>query len=216
MTQSGNQGEPVNYYTDQFLDALQYAADKHRHQPRKSTSTPYVSHLLTVAGIVMESGGNETLAIAALLHDAVEDVPVPVAEIRERFGDEIVEIVLACSDYVPEDDGGEKPPWIERKRKYLDRLAHEPKTALLVTVADKIHNGESILHDLHTHGPKVWKRFNASPADIAWYYASVLQIASKRLKNDYAIGRLRRLVEALSIAAVASTNPKPKKMKLRK
>lgn len=209
MTQSADQGEPVNYYTDKFLDALQYAADKHRYQARKGSSIPYVAHLLAVAGIVLEAGGSETLAIAALLHDAVEDVPVPVAQIRERFGDEITNLVLACSDYVPEDDGDEKPPWIVRKREYLDRLAHEPETALLVTVADKIHNGESILHDLDTYGPRVWERFNATPADIAWYYASVLQIASKRLKNEYAMGRLRRLVEALSIAAVASTRTTP-------
>lgn len=204
MSQSKNE-EKTNYYSDVFIEALQFAAEQHRFQARKSTDTPtipYISHLMAVAGIVMEAGGDEVQWIAALLHDAVEDVPVPVAELRARFGDEVTEIVLACSDHVPEIDGDKKRPWPERKEAYIARLADEDTRALLVSVADKIHNGESILNDLGTFGSEVWDRFNATPQQIGWYYRSVRDVAKDRLQNAYAVRRLDRLVIALD-AAVA-------------
>lgn len=192
-----------NFYSDAFIDALQFTAMLHRNQERKGTSIPYVSHLMAVAGIVLEAGGDKEQAIAGLLHDAVEDQggePTRLL-IQERFGPEVARIVAACSDASPA-EGEKKAPWRQRKEHHINALEHEDERVLLVTVADKIHNGESILHDLDASGPQVWSRFNASPADIAWYYLSVLQVAQHHLHNVYAVGRLSRLATALAAAAV--------------
>jgi (p)ppGpp synthase/HD superfamily hydrolase len=194
----------TNLYSQTFIDALQYAAYLHRKQSRKGTDIPYVSHLMSVAGIIMEAGGDESLAIAGLLHDAVEDqggFPT-LEEIRLQFGDEVARIVEACSDAAPA-AGQEKAPWLQRKKEHLAKLRSEDEAVLLVTTCDKIHNGESILHDLQTYGSEVWTRFNASPHDITWYYTSVLEVAQGRLNNDYAIKRLQRLVASLTEASAA-------------
>jgi (p)ppGpp synthase/HD superfamily hydrolase len=192
----------TDFYSNTFIDALQYAASLHRTQSRKGTDIPYVSHLMSVAGIIMEAGGDETLTIAGLLHDAVEDqggLPT-LAQIQLKFGDEVARIVEACSDAAPVSHQ-EKAPWLQRKNEHLTKLRSEDEAVLLVTTCDKIHNGESILHDLQTYGVDVWSRFNASPHEITWYYTSVLEIAQDRLNNNYAVGRLRRAATALSEAA---------------
>jgi (p)ppGpp synthase/HD superfamily hydrolase len=188
-------------YSERFIAALSFAAELHQDQVRKGTTIPYVSHLMAVAAITLEAGGSETQAIAALLHDSVEDQGgLPTLEvIRAKFGDEVARIVGACSDAAPA-DGEVKAPWRERKLLHLHRLESEDPQVLLVTVADKIHNGEAILNDLKTHGQKVWNRFNADPMEILWYYSSTLNIAEKKLDNPFAVGRLRRLVEGMSNA----------------
>lgn len=203
-------------YSPTFIEALQFAAEVHVTQTRKSTTVPYVSHLLAVAGIVMEAGGGETEAIAALLHDSIEDADITHAELERRFGADVARIVHSCSDYVPELDGPEKPEWSIRKKAYVVRLATEPEDAMLVSVADKIHNGESILHDLDTEALAVaagqmiekcvWQRFNASPTQIAWYYAAVLEAVEGRLDNPYAVGRLARLVMRLTAESVRAAD----------
>jgi (p)ppGpp synthase/HD superfamily hydrolase len=121
-----------------FEVALVYASMLHRTQTRKSSAVPYVSHLLGVASLVIEEGSTETQAIAALLHDAVEDQGgrPRLDEIRERFGEGVAAIVDACTDAYEEP----KPPWRPRKEAYIARLASEPPDALLVSVADKVHN----------------------------------------------------------------------------
>jgi len=191
----------MSFTSKQYVKALKYAAKQHRKQARKGSTIPYVSHVMAVSGIVWEAGGTETEAIAALLHDVVEDCDVSLTTLEKKFGADVARIVEACSDYVPAVDGPVKPAWGIRKQVYIDRLASEPKDALLVTAADKIHNGESILHDIDTFGAGVWTRFNASPAEIAWYYESVHRQVAAHLDNPYAIGRLGRLVRALRTAA---------------
>ncbi len=123
----------------------------HARQKRKGTETPYVSHLLGVASLVLEHGGDEEQAIAALLHDAVEDQGAhqePV--IRERFGDRVADIVLGCTDA----DTLPKPPWRERKERYIEHLEHASSDVLLVSCADKVHNARAIVTDLKTHGDR--------------------------------------------------------------
>lgn len=188
-------------YTDTLLDALHYAADKHRQQVRKQTDIPYLAHLLAVASAIMEAGGTETEMVAGLLHDVIEDVDgVTAEEIRLRFGEDVHRIVLACSDYLPERDGPTKPLWRERKQRHLDELRNAPSDVLLVTAADKIHNGESILRDLELHGQQVWGRFNETPPNILWYYDSVLQLVQKGSGNAYAVQRLEAVVSGLRAA----------------
>lgn len=155
-----------------FDEALAYASRLHRTQVRKGTKIPYVSHLMAVTALALDSGADEDTAIAALLHDAVEDqggAPV-LTDIRERFGDRVAEIVDACS----ETDVDPKPPWRERKETYLEHLRSNRDGAVaLVVAADKLHNVQSIVVDLQEQGEIVWTRFNASREEQLWFYRAV-------------------------------------------
>ncbi len=165
--------------SERFLEALRYAAELHNTQVRKGTDVPYVSHLMAVSSLVLEHGGSETEAIAALLHDAIEDqaeskggADALRAEIRRRFGDEVLAIVNACTDA----ESLPKPPWHERKQGYITRLTeHRDPAYHRVTVADKLHNARSILLDYRNHGEGVWERFNRKdPAEHLWYYRGLI------------------------------------------
>ena len=136
--------------TPRFDDAVTEARRLHGGQRRKGTDIPYVAHLLSVSAIVLEDGGSEDEAIAGLLHHVIEDVPVEGTEefIRERFGDRVADIVSACSDSTT----FPKPPWRERKERYLAHLESAPPEVLRVSLADKLHNARAILYDLRTVG----------------------------------------------------------------
>ncbi|BBK35341.1 hypothetical protein STAQ_04190 [Allostella sp. ATCC 35155] len=170
-----------------FDAALAYARQAHANQTRKGTRVPYIAHLLAVAATVLEYGGDEDLAIAGLLHDAVEDQGgLPrLADIRDRFGERVADIVLACSDSQAT-DGGAKPPWRQRKLDYLQHLDAAGGDVLLVSLADKVHNARSILRDLRTAGvgASVWGRFNASAADTIAYYAALADTFRRRLPGQ--------------------------------
>lgn len=157
--------------THRFDDALAFAAALHREQTRKGSGVPYLSHLLAVAALVLEYGGDEDQAIAALLHDAVEDQGgLDTANlIRSRFGDRVAGIVLACSDSTDQ----AKEPWLMRKDRYLASLATKTDDALLVTSCDKLHNASSILADLERDGPSVFERFTAKRDGTLWYYRAL-------------------------------------------
>ena len=162
-----------------FDTALAYASALHRTQVRKETGVPYVSHLLAVAALVLESGeaGHEDVAIAALLHDAIEDQGVSADELAARFGDRVASIVRECTDT----DEHPKPPWRPRKEAYLAHLESASHDALVVTAADKVHNCRATLHDLRAAGPSTWSRFNAGPTDQLWYYDSLVEVLTRRL-----------------------------------
>lgn len=156
-----------------FEEALRYAAHLHRDQVRKGSSIPYVSHLLGVAAIVLEHGGNEDEAIAALLHDAVEDqggAPTLQA-IRERFGDAVAAIVAGCTDT----DVVPKPPWRPRKEAYVAHVASASPSVRLVSAADKLHNARTILADYRRHGDTVWDRFSGRKKGSLWYYRALVE-----------------------------------------
>ena len=139
----------------------------HRDQVRKGTSIPYLSHLLAVSSLVMEHDGDEDEAIAGLLHDVVEDVGRDQAPaIAQRFGARVLDIVLGCTDA----DRFPKPPWRERKERYLTHLDTAPASVLLVSCCDKLHNATAILHDLERIGPAVFERFTAGREGTLWYY----------------------------------------------
>jgi hypothetical protein len=160
---------------DRFADALAFAARLHRPQTRKKTTTPYVSHLLAVASIVLEHDGDEDEAIAALLHDAMEDQGgQPVGdEIRRRFGEAVYRIVEDCSDAIVE-DRETKAPWRQRKERYIEHVTDCGPSTRLVSAADKLHNARSTVLDLRTFGREVWNRFNASREETLWYYESLV------------------------------------------
>lgn len=158
--------------TERYADALQVAWRLHDGQLRKGTSIPYVSHLIAVSGIALEHGATEDEAIAALLHDAVEDAGGrPTLElIRAQFGDAVAAIVDGCTDAYEEP----KPDWRPRKEAYLAHLAHASPSIRLVSNADKLHNARSILSDLRVVGPALWSRFTASKEGTLWYYRSLV------------------------------------------
>lgn len=182
---------------EHFSRALTFAAEKHGTQVRKGGDIPYLGHLLSVAGLVIEAGGTETQAIAALLHDAVEDAEdgdgkAMLAEIRREFGDGVAAIVDACSDA----DTQPKPPWRQRKQDYIDHLADVSEEALLVSLADKLDNARAILRDLRIHGDGLWERFNTkNPGDHLWYYESLLNAFQARRKDCPMVAELGRVIE---------------------
>jgi (p)ppGpp synthase/HD superfamily hydrolase len=177
-----------------FREAFDFAAEKHDGQTRKRTSVPYISHLMAVAALVLEAGGDEDLAIAALLHDVVEDCgghPV-LEEVRARFGDRVASIVEGCTDAytVP------KPPWKQRKLDYLALLRESGDDIRLVSAADKLHNVRTILADYRAEGDSVWARFSGHREGTLWYYRAVLDVLLEGNPNRLT-GELQRAVEEL-------------------
>ena len=157
-----------------FTNALVYTARLHADQFRKGTPIPYVSHLLGVTALVLEAGGDEDQAIAALLHDAVEDQggQETLIEIRERFGDRVAAIVEGCSDAT----STPKPPWRKRKETYLAHLIEASPDVLLVSLADKLHNARSIYRDLKENGLEILQKFRGGKSGTLWYYNELVKI----------------------------------------
>jgi (p)ppGpp synthase/HD superfamily hydrolase len=156
-----------------FLRAFQFAAEKHAGQMRKASSTPYIAHLMGVASLVLEFGGDEDMAIAALLHDVVEDcggAPM-LKEIRRRFGSRVAKIVDGCTD----SDTEPKPPWRERKETYIRHLKRADAETRLVSAADKLNNVRSILSDHREVGESIWARFSGGREGTLWYYRALLE-----------------------------------------
>lgn len=154
-----------------FEDALTYACVVHAGQVRKGTGVPYVSHLMSVAALALEFGGDEDEAIAALLHDAVEDAggKARAADIKVRFGDRVADIVAGCTDA----DSHPKPPWRSRKEAYISGLSKVSASARFVSCCDKLHNARSIVSDLRQHGNKVWDKFAGGKDGSLWYYQTL-------------------------------------------
>ncbi len=188
-----------------FRDALVWAAELHEAQKRKGGNIPYVAHLIGVASIVLEHGGDEDQAIGALLHDALEDQAhrMTPGEIRERFGMRVQNIVDACTDGEPEEqrdrDSGR---WKIRKQNYIDGIATKPAEALLVSMADKLYNARAILEDFREIGDKLWPRFTAGKDGTLWYYRSLLTAFRPRAENrlwhelDRTVAEIERLARA--------------------
>lgn len=185
-------------HSPRFVDALVFATTLHAEQKRKGTTIPYIAHLLAVTAIVLEHGGEEHEAIAALLHDAIEDQggAATRAEIRRRFGDQVVAIVDGCTDAetVP------KPPWRDRKAAYIARIGNEPPSVRLVSAADKLHNARSILADYREIGEALWDRFNGGRVGTLWYYRSLVA-AFYAVEATPLVKELGRTVSELHVMA---------------
>jgi (p)ppGpp synthase/HD superfamily hydrolase len=181
-------------FSRRFIEALGYAARIHARQIRKKTGRPYIGHLLNVTSIVIEYGGDEEMAIAALLHDAVEDQGglQRLREIRRKFGERVAHMVDSCTDSYVEP----KPPWLERKRAYVERIAGESEDARLVSAADKLSNVRETLHDLRVHGVDIFERFQGKKDGTLWYYRSLVS-EFWRAGNNPLIEELDRVVTEL-------------------
>jgi (p)ppGpp synthase/HD superfamily hydrolase len=200
---------PFRAMTARFDEALAGAARLHARQRRKGSDTPVIAHLLGVASIALEFGATEDEAIAALLHDAIEDAPAELGPdwvrrwIASRFGAAVLEIVEGCTDT----DAQPKPPWRARKERYIERLAEEPDGTILVSASDKLHNVRAILTDFRTSGDDVFRRFNldAGKAGTIGYYRGLVRAYEERLETleTQRLDRLRALVRELDLAVSA-------------
>ena len=170
--------------TRRFTEAAEYARAHHEADVRKSTTIPYLSHLLAVSALVIENGRSEPQAIAALLHDVVEDGggEAALAEIADRFGSDVAAIVAGCSDTT----AAVKEDWQVRKDRYLEHLELAGPDVLLVSASDKVHNAASILADLREHGHQTWARFNRGPQHQLWYYGALRDVFLRRLPGRLA------------------------------
>jgi (p)ppGpp synthase/HD superfamily hydrolase len=185
--------------SDQFQEAFNYAFKLHRNQIRKGSDVPYLSHLMSVAALVLENGGDEEEAIAALLHDAVEDQGglETLDQIRQLFGERVASIVEECTDSF----STPKPPWRDRKLNYLQRLEYASTSALIVSLADKLHNIQSLLFVYLRDGEEIWKRFRGGKEGTLWYYHQLSSTFHTHGENpmltefDRVLGRLDRLIE---------------------
>jgi (p)ppGpp synthase/HD superfamily hydrolase len=166
--------------TGRLASALLVAIDAHSGQKRKGTDIPYISHPIAVAAIALEHGADEDQAMAALLHDAVEDGGAPYALlIRKLFGDRVADIVAGCTDGVP-DTNGKKEPWKVRKERYLAHLPKASDDVLLVSGSDKLHNARAIVSDLRRIGVAVFERFSSSMEQTLWYYEELARVHTQR------------------------------------
>jgi len=170
--------------------AFRYAAEKHAGQTRKQSAVPYISHLMAVASLVLEAGGDEDMAIAALLHDVVEDCGgMPrLREVRKQFGARVAKIVEGCTDTF----GEPRPEWVERKKDYLREVKHAGAETRLVSASDKLHNVRTILADYRQHGEAIWTRFTGKREGTLWYY--------RALSDEYQRRGPNRITRELEIA----------------
>jgi (p)ppGpp synthase/HD superfamily hydrolase len=170
----------------------------HAGQTRKSTSVPYISHLLGVAALVIADGGSEDEAIAALLHDAAEDQggETTLALIKVQFGACVARIVADCSDSLEDS----KPPWRERKESHLARMQHAEADTCRVMLADKVYNSRTLLNDLHREGEAAWDKFNGGKEGTLWYYREMYALLSAKLPGELAdqLGRIIKEIEGLA------------------
>ena len=180
-----------------LADAAAFALRIHGAQTRKGSAVPYISHLLGVASLVLEHGGDEEQAIAGLLHDAVEDQDAHQLDIiRDRFGARVAAIVAGCTDA----DTLPKPPWRARKEAYIAHLEHAGPDVWLVSCADKLHNARAIGTDLRTHGQAVYDRFRGGRDGTLWYYGTLSEVFTRLMPGALAaeLAQAVREMERLS------------------
>jgi (p)ppGpp synthase/HD superfamily hydrolase len=186
---------------EKLVSALRFALDAHDAQTRKGSDVPYASHLLEVAGLVLEHGGDIDQAVAGLLHDVLEDCEgVDAAALRARFGAEVARIVRVCSDLLDGDTAAAKSGWLPRKRHYIEKLHEADERARLVAACDKLHNLRCLIADLRHAGLATLERFNCTPPQMRWYYEAVRDALGADLPRrlltevDALLGELGRFV----------------------
>ena len=175
-----------------YRDALVYAFDLHQNQSRSGSGVPYFAHLIGVSSLALEYGADEDQAIAALLHDAVEDQGgrETLAQISVRFGREVAAIVEGCTDAVDPP----KPPWRERKETYLAHLRGAARPVQLVSACDKLYNARAIATDYRIVGEALWSRFSGGREGVLWYYRELAQVFPPDLPPA---AELRRAVDEM-------------------
>ena len=193
---------PTVKLTDRFEQALVLANQIHAIQKRKDSGAPYMAHLLGVAALVLEDGGSEDEAIAALLHDSAEDHGGEeiLKTIGEKFGEKVAQIVRECSDTLEQ----EKPPWKPRKQAHLKLLENALPETIRVMMADKVYNARTLLYGLESNGDEVWRNFKGGREGTIWYFREMYALFSKR-SSSFMLRELARLIAALEEGEEAQT-----------
>ena len=196
---------------ERFAEALKWAALRHAAQTRRGSDVPYITHLLAVASLVGENGGDEDTMIAAALHDAIEDQGGDDArqEIAALFGPRVGELVEACTDT----DETPKPPWRARKEAHLQRLADPRRTsdeALLVQAADAVHNGRCVLAEVRAEGLAALDKFGGGRAGTAWRTQALADVLAARRPRCRLVAELAGLARELAaaVAGPAASGPR--------
>jgi GTP pyrophosphokinase len=198
--------------TTRLADAFRYATEIHAGQTRKGTAIPYIAHVMGVASIAFSYGADEDEAIAALLHDTIEDAPAAIGAervrdaIRRQFGERVLAIVEGCTDT----DASPKPPWLERKKQYIAHVVAADASTVLVSASDKLHNVSAILADFRQHGDAVWRRFNADAGKrgVIGYYRGLVTAYRRTGHQPRLVSDLHSVVSALEAeTGVAGTWP---------
>jgi (p)ppGpp synthase/HD superfamily hydrolase len=182
-------------FSRQFEKALIYATRAHGNQTRKKTGIPFIAHILGVTAIALEYGATETEAIGALLHDTVEDCGgvERLRDIQERFGDAVARIVDGCTDTYETP----KPPWLERKRAYIEHLKDSDSSTRLVSASDKMHNTRAILAELRRNGLEVFERFAGKKDGTLWYYRALVTAFRQHRDHTDLVDELDRVVSGI-------------------
>ena len=222
-TQPGVPVRKLSPLSIRFDHALLFAAQVHRNQERKKSGVPYISHLLGVAAIVLDYGGDEDMGIAALLHDAAEDHggKAMLAVISQMFGPRVAKIVDGCTDAYG-DEGKNKPKWYPRKLRYIRRMRHEDADTRFVSAADKLYNARAVLRDVRQYGDSAFGSFSAPQAKVLWYYRSLVREYRaagvthqlKPLLDDY--DRVVTELEHLALVSAAGKASRDGTLKLKK
>lgn len=194
--QMPDDGRPLAH-SQRYAEALAWVAELHQHQRRKEKDVPYISHLIAVSALVWEDGGGEDLAIAGLLHDAIEDCGVTKDQIAQRFGERVARIVADCTDTTGAvEPGGTKEPWLERKTRYIEHVKTAPLDSLRVSAADKAHNARDMVLDARRN-PGMWTKFNAGLEGSAWYLHSLYETFRQRLEDSRSVELLGEAVQEI-------------------
>jgi (p)ppGpp synthase/HD superfamily hydrolase len=199
--------EPVTL-GDPFDRAFALASELHRDHKRKSSEVPYISHLMGVAALVLEDGGDEEEAMAGLLHDALEDCAELISgeDLEERFGPRVRELVEACTDTPPDFEGGRKPDWKARKDAYIAHIA-SGEMPLRVSLADKVHNVRCLLRDHRLEGEAVWNRFSVGERDTLWFYRALAVAYRAGGAEGFLIDELERTADEVEASVRAGSHP---------
>ena len=199
--------DKADQITERLYQALQFTFKLHGRDARKASSVPYMAHLLAVCALTQQDGGDEDEAIAALLHDALEDKPDETSreEIGQLFGEKVLKIVELSTDTPPEYRGGVKPRWRERKEYYLAHIRTSNPELLRVTLADKVDNARAIYNDYQRLGEDLWKRFNAGREDQIWYYESAVDAFKTAGVHGLLLEELERLVSQIRVSSNSSS-----------
>jgi GTP pyrophosphokinase len=179
-------------FSEALGDALQYVLQIHGTQQRKTGAGEKSGHLLGVAALVIEDNGSEAEVIAALLHDSIEDTEATAAYLEQRFGPQVAAIVVGCTDA----EESTKPPWRQRKERYLAHLPSASPSVLRVSNADKLYNARTIVADVRQLGDRLWDRFNTDKDETLWYYRELSRIFAES-NPGYLADELRRTVEQM-------------------
>ena len=199
--------DKADQITERLYQALQFTFKLHGRDARKASSVPYMAHLLAVCALTQQDGGDEDEAIAALLHDALEDKPDETSreEIGQLFGEKVLKIVELSTDTPAEYRGGVKPRWRERKEYYLAHIRTSNPELLRVTLADKVDNARAIYSDHQRLGEDLWKRFNAGREDQIWYYESAVDAFKTAGVHGPLLEELERLVSQIRVSSNSSS-----------